>query len=71
MSTHIAYARGTHGVGSDLVISVDSSSRTQQQTLSLETLPVPVDALIYTPGEWNALLAGDTRFARVLGSETV
>lgn len=32
---------------------------------------MPVDALIYTPGEWNALLGQETRFAHVLESETV
>lgn len=47
------------------------SSRVQRQNLALETLPVPVDALIYTPGEWNALPGRETRFARMLESETV
>lgn len=68
-----SYARGTHGVGSDLdlVVVVAPSSRVQRQNLALETLPVPVDALIYTPGEWTTLLGKKTRFARVLESETV
>jgi len=68
-----SYARGTHGVGSDLdlVVLVASSSRTQRRNLALETLPVPVDAFIYTPDEWSALLGQKTRFARVLESETV
>ncbi|MCS7068389.1 MAG: nucleotidyltransferase domain-containing protein, partial [Meiothermus sp.] len=69
-----SYARGEHGVGSDLdlVLLVAASSlppwqRTQH--LPLEELPVPTEALVYTLDEWRALAEHSPRFARTLKKE--
>jgi hypothetical protein len=34
-------------------------------------VPVPVDALVYTPADWDAVLARRDRFARMLEREEV
>ena len=35
----------------------------------LNSLPVPADLLVYTDDEWRMLIAGNSRFARMLGTE--
>jgi hypothetical protein len=66
-----SYARGDHGVGSDLdlVLVVAASELPPWQRaalLPLEELPVPTEALVYTLAEWRGLEARSPRFARVL-----
>lgn len=69
-----SYARGDAGFGSDLdlVMIVEEDSRPfMERALDwrTETLPVPVDLLIYTIAEWERLLAAGGRFARTLSTE--
>jgi len=71
-----SYARGDWGVGSDVdIILLLSTSETPVQRRALAwdatTLPVPADLVIYTVGEWNALLASGRKFGRTLVSEVV
>ncbi len=71
-----SYARGDAGFGSDLdfVAVVSHSSRPfpeRARDWRTETLPVPVDLLVYTAQEWTALCDRGGRFARVLDAETV
>nr|WP_236630070.1 nucleotidyltransferase domain-containing protein [Thermus thermamylovorans] len=70
-----SYARGNHGVGSDLdlvlVVAASELPPWQRPTrLPLEELPVPAEALVYTLEEWRALSGRSPRFARTLGEET-
>jgi hypothetical protein len=70
-----SYARGDHGVGSDLdlVLVVEASELPPWQRaapLPLEELPVPTEALVYTLPEWRSLAERSPRFARVLREET-
>jgi|GEM_PF-889780 len=70
-----SYARGDHGVGSDLdlVLVVSHSDLPPWQRamgLPLEELPVPAEALVYTLPEWRGLAERSPRFARVLRKET-
>ena len=58
-----SYARGNWGVGSDLdvVIVLDHDSFERRAARwDLSKLPVPVDLLVYTEAEWQAM----SRFAR-------
>lgn len=69
-----SYARGDHGVGSDLdlLVLVDSSSLPPWQralSLPLEELPVPAEALVYTLSEWQALPQRSPRFSETLRRE--
>jgi hypothetical protein len=69
-----SYARGDHGVGSDLdlVLVVGHSDLPPWQRamgLPLEELPVPTEALVYTLPEWRGLAERSPRFARVLREE--
>jgi hypothetical protein len=69
-----SYARGDHGVGSDLdlVLVVGHSELPPWQRamgLPLEELPVPTEALVYTLPEWRGLAERSPRFARVLREE--
>jgi predicted nucleotidyltransferase len=71
-----SYARGDHGVGSDLdlVALVDRSSERFERrgvTWRLETLPIPADILVYTADEWNRLCRAGGRFIETLERETV
>jgi predicted nucleotidyltransferase len=71
-----SYARGDHGVGSDLdVIIVVRESSTpfvrRAAEWDLTRLPVPVDVLVYTENEWRSLAKSGTRFARVARDEVV
>lgn len=55
-----SYARGDWGVGSDLdlLLVVDRSDAPFERRASAwdtATLPVPVDLLVYTDGEWQAM----------------
>jgi len=68
-------ARGDWSVGSDLdvVAIVDRAPvRVAERSLGWDaaTLPVPVDLLVYTPGEW-AEVSGRGRFGATLTNETV
>ncbi|MFQ5407044.1 MAG: nucleotidyltransferase domain-containing protein [Anaerolineales bacterium] len=71
-----SYARGDWGVGSDLdlvAVVEDSSEPFERRPLrwDLSRLPVPAEILIYTRGEWERLMEGEGRFARILSSEVV
>lgn len=71
-----SYARGDWGVGSDLDLIAIVSRTTEpfhRRSLSwdLNALPVPVDLLIYTAAEWEAVIAEQTRFARTTQREAV
>jgi uncharacterized protein len=71
-----SYARGNHGVGSDLdlVVLLSASELPPQRRMlgwPLETLPVPADVLVYTLAEWERLKRRETRFSRMLQEETV
>ena len=69
-----SYARGDAGFGSDLdllvIVETDRRPFTERGLdWRTETLPVPVDLLIYTAAEWERLLAAGGRFARTLSAE--
>ena len=69
-----SYARGDAGFGSDLdlllIVETDRQPFTERGLdWRTETLPVPVDLLIYTIAEWERLLAAGGRFARTLSTE--
>jgi uncharacterized protein len=71
-----SYARGDWGVGSDLDIIIvvqqaDKPFAERAAAFDATSLPVPVDLLIYTRHEWDALMASNTRFARTLRQEAV
>jgi uncharacterized protein len=71
-----SYARGDWGVGSDLdLVAVVQSSTDpfERRAISwdLTCLPVPADLLVYTVGEWRAMVERGGRFARTLQQETV
>lgn len=70
-----SYARGDWGVGSDLdliVVVRDSDQPFETRVLALDTdaLPVPVDMLVYTEDEWQALV-DESRSGRRLGREVI
>ena len=69
-----SYARGNAGFGSDLdlvaiVREADEPFERRAASWPFEELPVPAELLIYTLGEWDALMASGTRFARALRDE--
>ena len=69
-----SYARGDAGFGSDLdlVMIVEADPRPSMERgreLGMEILPVPVDLLVYTAGEWERLQAERGRFVRTLNAE--
>ena len=69
-----SYGRGTASVGSDLdVLLIDEAATGPQhlrlQHWPLERLPLSCDALVLTPAELQALLAGGTRMGRELQSD--
>ncbi|CAN5525535.1 nucleotidyltransferase domain-containing protein [soil metagenome] len=71
-----SYARGDHGVGSDLdlvVLLSRSEFSPERRSLGwpLESLPVPAEVLVYTAEEWRGLAGGGGRFYRMLRDETV
>ncbi len=69
-----SYARGDWGVGSDLdllavVQHADTAPDQRPAAWDTTTLPVPVDLLIYTSAEWEALIGSRSRFATVARDE--
>ncbi len=69
-----SYARGEDGVGSDLdlvaiVVSDDRPFARRGADWNTETLPVPVDLLVYTEEEWQELMKGGGRFPETLRRE--
>lgn len=71
-----SYARGDYGVGSDLdLVVILQRSELPRERRSLgwksETLPVPVDVLVYTREEWRRLKEQGYRMYQVLSYETV
>jgi predicted nucleotidyltransferase len=70
-----SYARGDWGVGSDLdlIVIIDESPQAFEARGSMfdtTTLPVPVDLLVYTTAEWDALVPR-SGFARSANQEAV
>ena len=70
-----SYARGDAGVGSDLDVLVvvkhaDSRPEHRRSGWQTERLPVPVDLLVYTEGEFERVRHAG-RFAEVIAEETV
>ena len=68
-----SYARGDWGVGSDLdmimvVKGTDAPWELRAAAWDTTSLPVPVDLIVYTAAEWEALDSG-TRFGSVLRDE--
>jgi predicted nucleotidyltransferase len=69
-----SYARGDAGVGSDLdmvVVVADAFRERAGTQLDASRLPVPVDVLVYSESEWQALQRSGGRFAGTLARETV
>ncbi|HET8655692.1 MAG TPA: nucleotidyltransferase domain-containing protein [Longimicrobiaceae bacterium] len=71
-----SYARGDWGVGSDLdlLIVVETSDlpiEARSAGFDTTSLPVPVDLLVYTTDEWDALAAEVRPFMRALRREAV
>jgi uncharacterized protein len=65
-----SYARDEWGPGSDLdlVLIVENDAPFEKRAASwdLSAVPVPVEALVYTPAEWKRVLERGDRFASVL-----
>ncbi len=71
-----SYARGDWGVGSDLdLVAVVRESREPFERRGLgwelDGLPVPAEIVVYTEGEWDALVRSGSRFARTVAEEGV
>lgn len=71
-----SYARGEHGVGSDLdlVILLEETGLPPERRAvkwDLETLPVPSEALVYTLAEWQRLRHTSPKLYSTLLAETV
>ena len=71
-----SHARGDSGFGSDLdlVAIVKHSAHPfvgRGRDWPTHDLPVPVDLLVYTAGEWERLREEGGRFAAMLAAETV
>jgi predicted nucleotidyltransferase len=69
-----SHARGEAAVGSDLdliaIVSSDDRPFVRRPIdWDTESLPVPVDLLVYTEREWAKLLEGGGRFAETLRRE--
>lgn len=69
-----SYGRGTAGVGSDLdLLLIDAGAEGSQYNRlplwPLEQLPLSCDALVFTPGEFDVLMASDQRMAKELRSD--
>ncbi|MBI5035449.1 MAG: nucleotidyltransferase domain-containing protein [Chloroflexi bacterium] len=70
-----SYARGDWGVGSDLdvIVIVDDSEQPFEKRArqwDTQTLPVPVDILVYTMQEWDSLQK-QNRFQQTLSKEAI
>jgi uncharacterized protein len=70
-----SYARDEWGPGSDLdlvlIADEDAPFEARGARWDLTGLPVPAEALVYTPAEWETLLRRGDRFARMLGRDVV
>ena len=71
-----SYARGDAGVGSDLdvlMLITDSDVPFSQRNHQWDflSIPVPVEALVYTLTEWKQLKNSQPRFYQTLQQETV
>jgi uncharacterized protein len=70
-----SYARDEWGPGSDLdlilIADDDAPFERRAPRWDLTALPVPAEALIYTPAEWQTVLARGDRFARMLERDVV
>lgn len=71
-----SFARGDWGVGSDLdLVAIVRETETPFARRALDwdltPLPVAADLLIYTVGEWKAIVASGGRFGRMLADEVV
>ncbi|RZM81812.1 nucleotidyltransferase domain-containing protein [Leptolyngbya iicbica] len=71
-----SYARGDAGVGSDLDVVMilrqsDVSFTQRSQQWNFLSIPVPVEAQIYTAAEWAQLTVNQPRFHSTLVTETV
>ncbi|MDB9525791.1 nucleotidyltransferase domain-containing protein [Oscillatoria sp. CS-180] len=71
-----SYARGTAGKGSDLdVVAILTESHLPFHQRSTHwnflSIPVPVEAQIYTRAEWQQLAVNQPRFYNTLLQETV
>jgi hypothetical protein len=71
-----SYARGEASVGSDadLVVITNAAIPPEQRVggpWAVEHLPVPAEVVVYDRGQWQALVASDSRFYRTLRDETV
>lgn len=70
-----SYARGDFGVGSDLDIIIvltesDLAFERRYNVWDLNSIPVPVEAHVYTIHEWQQLALQQTRFYKTLIEET-
>jgi uncharacterized protein len=68
-----SYAKGDWGVGSDIdvVLVLRESVKTFAQrsaSFDLNTLPVPVDLLVYNLAEWEQICRPESRFGRELSA---
>ena len=71
-----SYARGDWGVGSDLdviVVLEDCKAPFERRALGWDfnTIPVPVDVLVYSEQEWEGLAASGGRFYQATQEEAV
>lgn len=71
-----SYARGDWGVGSDLdllMIVAEADLPFEKRGLSYDTtaLPVPVDLLVYTKSEWEALHEKGESFSETVRKELI
>ena len=71
-----SYAKGDHGVGSDLdlvVLLTHSDKPPERRALRwpLEALPVGADVLAYTLEEWQSGVQEGARMFKMLGATTV
>jgi predicted nucleotidyltransferase len=65
-----SYARGDAGVGSDLDVVILTRERGGSMP-DATRLPVPVDTLVFSQGEWDTLKRQGGRLARTLERETI
>ena len=71
-----SYARGDWGPGSDLDVVVITEGELppigeRARGWDTGSIPVPVDLLLYSRGEWSALLDRSPRMAEVVSREAV
>lgn len=70
-----SYARDEWGPGSDLdvvlIAEQDAPFEARGARWDLTGLPVPAEALVYTPAEWESVLGRGDRFAKMLERDVV